>query len=205
MDLKVPGLLERKTGHARGSPPDKASRQTTGFEETMTEALQSRLGRVKVDGDHATLIFERRLPRPPEDVWRAITDPEELSKWYLPEAKVDGRVGGSVNFSSGQGRVTGSILAWDPPHIFEHEWKVDRSGYPKGEYGVVRWELILEGRNTILKLTHRNLPRQMAPNFAPGAHAILDRLEAFLNSAPLPDWQKRQDEVRASYFQHSGR
>ncbi len=169
----------------------------------MTEAQASRLGHVKVEGNHATLVFERRLPRPPEDVWKALTDREQLSRWYLPEARIDGRVGGTVDFHSRQGRVTGSILVWDPPHVFEHEWKVDRPGFPKGEYGVIRWELVGEGVETILKLTHRNLPRETAPNFAPGVHAVLDRLEAFLTKSPLPDWQKRQDEVRTLYLQRT--
>jgi uncharacterized protein YndB with AHSA1/START domain len=169
----------------------------------MTTTQASRLGRVTVEGDRATLIFERRLPHPPEDVWKAITDPDQLSKWHLPQSTIDGKVGGSVYFSNGSGNVTGAILVWDPPRVFEHEWKVDRPGFPKGEYGIVRWELLRDGNNTILKLTHRNLTRQTAPNFAPGLHAILDRLEAHLDNTILPDWQKRQDELRVSYLQRS--
>ncbi|MDA4130838.1 MAG: SRPBCC family protein [Thaumarchaeota archaeon] len=159
----------------------------------------SRLGQVKVEGDHATLTFERSLPYPPEDVWKAITDPGELSKWYMSETRIDGRVGGSIDYSSGPRRVTGSILAWDPPRVFEHEWKVDRPGFPKGEYGVIRWELVPEGEDTILKLTHRNLPGQTAYYFASGTHAVLDRLEAYLNGTPMPDWMTRSEELRKSY------
>ncbi|MGI0078464.1 MAG: SRPBCC family protein [Nitrososphaerales archaeon] len=157
------------------------------------------MGQVKVEGDSATLIFERRLPHPVEAVWEAITEPNELSKWYLPEAKIERREGGNVYFSSGQGHVTGTIIVWDPPHIFEHEWLVDRPGYPKGEYGVIRWELAIDGQETILKLIHRKLASKTARNFAPGVHAVLDRLEAYLNQVPLPDWMKRSEEVRSRY------
>ena len=167
----------------------------------MTEAQTSRPGRLIVEGERATLIFERYIPHPLEAVWRAITEPSEVSKWHLPEARIQGRPGGFIDFSSGQGNVTGTILVWDPPRVFEHEWKVDRPGFPKGEYGVIRWELVGQGDKTILKLTHRDLSRQIAPNFAPGMHAVLDRLEAHLNRTPLPDWQKRQDEVRMRYLQ----
>ncbi len=165
----------------------------------MIATQTSRIGKLRVDGGSATLTFERRVPHPIEAVWNAITQSEEMSKWYL-EAKIDGRVGGRIQLSSDQGSVTGKILTWDPPHVFEHEWIVDRSGFPQGEYGIIRWELVAHGNETILKLTHRGLTKETARNFASGIHAILDRLEAHLDKKPLPDWQKRQEEVRPSYF-----
>jgi hypothetical protein len=65
-------------------------------------------------------------------------EPEELSKWYMSVVSIEGWVGGKVDYDSGTGRVTGNILTWDPPRVFEHEWKVERQGSPKGEYGVIR-------------------------------------------------------------------
>ena len=167
----------------------------------MKDAQTSRLGRVTVDGDNAVLAFERRLQHPVEDVWRAITEPSELSKWHLQQVKIDGTIGGRVEFFSGNDRVTGNILAWEPPHVFEHEWKVDRPGFPLAEYGVIRWELMEEGDATVLKLTHRDLTKQSVYNFAPGSHAILDRLEALLDGRPLPDWMSRSEELRKVYSQ----
>lgn len=159
----------------------------------------SHLGQVKVEGELATLTFERHLVHPPEAVWKAITEPEELSKWYGAEVQIDGRVGGSVHFARRHGTVTGSILAWDPPRVFEHEWKVERSGSPKMENGVIRWELESEGEGTLLTLIHRNMPTQIARLFAPGVHAALDSLEAYLEGAPLPDFAKRVEELGRSY------
>jgi uncharacterized protein YndB with AHSA1/START domain len=165
----------------------------------MTDYLALRLGRVTVEGDHATITFERRLPHPPEVVWEAITETGQLSRWYLENPRIEGRVGGTVDFSSGPANITGRTLAWDPPRVFEHEWNVKFPGLPKGEHGVIRWELVNEGDETVLRLTHSRLTRQTATGFAPGIHALLDRLEAHLNKTPLPDWQKRRDEVRMSY------
>ncbi len=120
----------------------------------------------------------------------------------MARARIDGRTGGSVDFSRPQGRVTGNILVWDPPRVLEHEWNVDRPGF-RGPQGIVRWELRREGNNTLLTLTHRSLPQQIAPYSATGIHAILDRLEAHLDRTPLPDWLERQEEVRASYIRKS--
>ncbi len=73
-------------------------------------------GRVDVEGEKATLVFRRRLPHPPERVWKALTDPSELSSWYMTEARIDGRAGGTIEFHAGLSRlhVTGRVLTWDP-------------------------------------------------------------------------------------------
>ena len=39
-------------------------------------------GRLTVDGDHAVLTFERRLPYPVDVVWSAIADPAERAQWF---------------------------------------------------------------------------------------------------------------------------
>ncbi len=65
---------------------------------------------------HETIID---LHATPEEVFRAVTDPEQIAKWFAPEARVDPRVGGEYYFSWGpgmEGRTT--IVAWDPGKHF---------------------------------------------------------------------------------------
>jgi len=163
------------------------------------------LGTVVMEGERtANLVFRRRLPlHPPEAVWRALTDPDELSGWYMTRAVIDGREGGSVDLWAGPSRLhaTGRTLRWDPPKVLEHEWKVaPRPELPSGEDGVIRWELQGDGEGgTVLLLEHRNLNRQTALGFAPGTHAFLDRLEASLDRRPLPNWQERYQQVAPRY------
>src|SRR5207253_1945779 len=80
------------------------------------------------EGDFATLTFERTIRHPVEAVWEAITDPQHLAQWYLTEARLDPRRGGTIDYLSGPSRlhVTGKLLAWEPPRLFEHEWNVER-------------------------------------------------------------------------------
>ena len=159
-------------------------------------------GTVVRSGAYATLIFRRRLQQPPEADWKALTDPGALSKWYMTKATVEGRRGGSISFVAGPSRlrVTGKILVWEPPRIFEHEWKVASiSDLPSGEDAVIRWELSPEGTGTVLHLEHRNLNTQTALGFAPGTHAFIDRLEAQLAGRPLPGWQERYQLVAPRY------
>jgi uncharacterized protein YndB with AHSA1/START domain len=160
------------------------------------------VGKVVVEGERATLVFCRRLVHPPEAVWKALTDSAELSDWYMTKAVIDGREGGSVDFRSGpsQLHVTGKVLRWEPPMVFEHEWKVaPRQELPTGEDAVIRWELRRDGEGTILQLEHRNLNRQTALGFAPGTHAFLDRLSAQLGGKALPNWQERYRQVASQY------
>jgi uncharacterized protein YndB with AHSA1/START domain len=172
----------------------------------MTSTSSSRLGSVSIEGEYATLEFERRLSHPPEIVWEAITEPRELAEWYLTKARIDGRQGGRIEFLSGptQVHVTGNILVWDPPHVFEHEWNVEPgAGFPKGEKATIRWEIHRDGEASVLKMIHRNLTRRTALNFSSGAHAFLDRLEASLDVSSMPDWMTRVQELRPSYQQKS--
>jgi uncharacterized protein YndB with AHSA1/START domain len=160
-------------------------------------------GEVTFDGDFARLFYQRRLPHPPEKVWAAITDPEQLKKWFMASSvTLDGRPGGSVEIVAGPSQIHshGRILAWDPPRVYEYEWIAPpRAEMPQGENSVVRWELAPVEGETLLTLVHRRLTRPTAVGFAPGWHAFLDRLAAQLAGQPLPDWMQRFGEAKGAY------
>lgn len=171
----------------------------------MAVPRDPRLGTLTLEGDQATLHFERRLRHPPDVVWAAITEPEQLSLWYLTTAKSDRRPGGSIDYVSGPNRfhVTGRILTWDPPRVFEHEWNVEpRNELPHGEKSVLRYELVPDGDRTILRVTHRRLNRGTARGFISGLHAFLDRLEEQLDGRPLSDWQRGLEAIRPTYLEN---
>ena len=166
-----------------------------------TSPPDSSHGELHVEGERSTLVFRRRLSHPPEAVWKAITDPGELARWHLTEAFVEGRVGGAVRLHrrTPQFEVTGKVLTWDPPRVFEHEWKVLPGPYsPAGEDAVIRWELTPEDDGTVLTLRHRGLTRGFASIYIAGTHAFLDRLSAQLDGRPLPG-MGRSAEVRDDY------
>jgi len=117
----------------------------------MTEPLASRAGKVSYEGGSATLTFERHIGHPIEDVWDAITGSEPLQRWYMSKAIIEGRKDGRIELWSGsaQVHVTGRILTWDPPRVFEHERNMEpRKGIPTGERSIIRWELPHSARST---------------------------------------------------------
>jgi uncharacterized protein YndB with AHSA1/START domain len=167
---------------------------------TMPDPVSDRLGELTVEGDHATMTFRRHLPYPIERVWAAITDPLERKDWF-GETVIDGRAGGSIEMiptdppaAPDAKRLTGRILVWDPPYVLEHEWHQRIV-----EDGIVRYELRPDGDGTFLTFTHTGLSEQNARGFIPGTHAFLDRLDAHLADAVLPEWADRYAELAPAY------
>jgi uncharacterized protein YndB with AHSA1/START domain len=161
------------------------------------------IGAVTIEGDYATLRYERRIPHPTEVVWKAITDPKEVAAWFNTSAKIDARPGGTIEYISVPVgfRRTGHILVWDPPRIFEHEWHIDpHPQFPNGDTeSVVCWELVRDANGTIVTMTHRRLAKDTSLRFAVGWHAFLDRLGAQLNGENLPDQKERSAAVAGLY------
>jgi uncharacterized protein YndB with AHSA1/START domain len=161
----------------------------------------SRTGTITYEEGMAVISFRRRMPYPIESVWQAITDPSERAAWF-GETTIDARVGGAIESIPAEPpaaveskRMTGRILAWEPPRVFEHE-----AHQRIVEPGVVRWELEPDGDDaTYVTYIHRGLTEQNATGFVPGSHAFLDRLEAHLGREPIPGWQARYEEVASLY------
>jgi uncharacterized protein YndB with AHSA1/START domain len=160
----------------------------------------SPLGKVVIDGDRAALVFERRIPHPIAAVWAAITEPDQRAAWLGPTS-IEPHEGGVIEMTA-EGppapremrQVTGRILVWDPPRVFEHEWKQSLIGET-----VVRYELTPDGDATILRFTHSRLTEPNARGYISGTHAYLDRLGAHLDGVELPGWKERYGAVQPLY------
>ncbi len=105
-----------------------------------------------------------------EDVWRALTDAVELTRWFPMEARVKPGVGGSIwQAWRGEHEGTMPIAAWEPNRHLQLIWaKVDASGSllerdtadideTRGPGGVpiaVDFHLESKGGSTVLRLVH---------------------------------------------------
>ncbi len=94
-------------------------------------------------------------PATPEQVWRAITDGQEIASWFAPEVTVDPGAGGSMTFSWGGGMEFSSpIKAWEPLRNLQtgEDREKDGVNYPiridyfiESEKGVTRLRLVHSG------------------------------------------------------------
>jgi uncharacterized protein YndB with AHSA1/START domain len=95
------------------------------------------------------------LPYPPERVWQALTDSEQLASWLMPnDFRLE--VGHQFTFrtdpapSGGfDGIVHCQVLELEPPRLLRLSWV----GGP-GLDTIVTWQLVAEGRGTRLLLSH---------------------------------------------------
>jgi uncharacterized protein YndB with AHSA1/START domain len=158
------------------------------------------VGTIVIDDEIVTMTFLRRFGHPISEVWAAITDAEARAKWFGPTT-IDGCLGGAITADpddppvpAATKRVTGTILAWDPPRVFEHDWHQRLV-----EDGVIRFELVADGPATDVTVTLRGLGVHNAQGFIPGTHAYLDRIAALLDGAPIPSWTDRYAALEHLY------
>jgi uncharacterized protein YndB with AHSA1/START domain len=129
-----------------------------------------------------TVRVERRYQHPIDKVWRAVTTPEHLGRWFPSSVEIDLRPGGSMRFGalgaiSGQ---TGLVESIEPPRLLAFTWGSDR----------LMFELSTDGDGTNFALTHSFDERFGAPSFATGWGLCLSGLRALLADEPLPSAER---------------
>lgn len=109
------------------------------------------------------LTLSSRLVAPRDRVFRALTDPGELARWWgphgftMPEAELDLRVGGGYRFSmqppeGGLFHLSGEFLEIDPPARLAYTFRWEEPTADDQET-VVRLSLEARGRATEVSLT----------------------------------------------------
>jgi uncharacterized protein YndB with AHSA1/START domain len=88
-----------------------------GHEITSVDRQLGR--RTLAAGEARTLTVSRVYDTPPEDLWDACTNPDRLSRWFLPVSG-DLRPGGRYEFD---GNASGTIESCKPPNSLAATWE----------------------------------------------------------------------------------
>ena len=127
-------------------------------------AVERRVGqRLLAAGEARVVTVSQRYPGPVEDVWDACTNPDRLSRWFLP---VSGelKVGGHYQL---EGNAGGTIERCDPPHSFAATWEYG------GEVSWIEVSMTAEGERTRLQLEHiAHVDDERWTEFGPGAVGV---------------------------------
>jgi uncharacterized protein YndB with AHSA1/START domain len=137
--------------------------------ETTYAVLQDHAGR-------SVLRFERILAHPPERVWQALSDRDELSAWHPTPFALEPTLGGVISYVAARGAPAmpaGEVTAYEPPRLLAHTWGEDS----------LRWEVRPHPAGSKLTLTHTFEDRFKAARDAAGWHLCLDALSSSLDGA----------------------
>jgi uncharacterized protein YndB with AHSA1/START domain len=167
------------------------------METTMTA---TRIDRGSTDtttiySEGGDLVFERTFDAPREQVWKAITDPELVPRWWGPHGttttvvEMDVRPGGKwryLSHATDRDDVSfyGEYLEVDPPKGFKWTFMFDVEGVgPQG--GPETWTLEdVGGKTKVTSIGHMGSPEvlegALATGMAKGALETWDRLAALL-------------------------
>ncbi|MFB4274469.1 MULTISPECIES: SRPBCC family protein [unclassified Nonomuraea] len=126
-----------------------------------------------------TLVFVRDLRHPPEKVWSALTDPDQLGAWAPYLAARDLGELGDVTLTMIDGDVTeelgASVTRAERPALLEYTLGTD----------LLRWELTATGPGTRLVLRHTVTDPDWPAKVAAGWHLCLDVAEHLLDGNPI--------------------
>lgn len=145
------------------------------------------LGQILRDGEGLGLRFERRLAHPPERVWRALTESDQLRHWMPCDIVGPRQEGAEVmvpfwddvaeKYSIEDPVLTGRIVTWDPPRCFAWLWDDE----------LLRYDLAPSDGGTTLTLTVRlGSKGPGADSVGAGYHFCLDQLVALVDTGAAP-------------------
>jgi uncharacterized protein YndB with AHSA1/START domain len=137
----------------------------------------------KTEGmDNKTIIMEIVLNATPSAVWKALTDKNEMKKWYFDLEEFRPEPGFKFQFTGGpspekQYLHLCEIFEVIPEKRLTHSWRYE--GYPGNSW--LTFELTPQGNKTLLKLTHKDLgsfpddnPDLAISNFEAGWNSIIN-------------------------------
>ena len=123
-------------------------------------------GTLETIDDRPALRFERRLDHPVERVWRAVTEPAELRRWFVDAVDWTPAAGETFEAHGASGEIT----ELNPPRVIAWTFAEDR----------FRFELQPEDEGCVLVFTHVFVDRSVGAQHAAGWEAYLARLDAHL-------------------------
>jgi uncharacterized protein YndB with AHSA1/START domain len=142
--------------------------------------------------DRPALRFERRLNHSVERVWRAVTEPAELERWFIGPVPWTPELGETFEDAGQRGEIT----RLDEQQAIEWTWGDERFAF----------ELRPDGHGCVLVFTHVLDDRSLGAQHASGWEAYFSRLDAHLDGGHLGVMEAHEgiEEVHEGYAERFG-
>lgn len=159
-----------------------------------------------VTPDQDAIVGEIEVAAPPERVFQALTDADELKRWFTDPScpihtwEMDARLGGRYRYTTEKGSAVvnnvsefechGEILEYDPPRLLVYTW-IGNWHDDVTRTTVVRWELTPISRRptsggtsggTHVKVTHSGLAALPVArkDYSGGWPGVMEMLKKFV-------------------------
>lgn len=121
-----------------------------------------------------------RIAAPPEAVFPYFTDPRLMVTWIGERAELDAQPGGAFALDFGEVAARGTYVAVEPPHRVVFTWGIPGDATLPPGTSTVEVVLVAVDDDTIVNLTHRDLPAEREPSHLEGWERCLSALVAAL-------------------------
>ena len=148
--------------------------------------------------DQDAIVSEIEIAAPPERVFQALTQPDQLARWWtsgtcqLEFWQMDARRGGRWHFKNKPSatmtingvnvfEAIGEILEFDPPRLLVYTW-IANWHRDKTRRTIVRWELTPTDAGTHVKMTHSGLAQLpvACQDYSDGWPGVLEMIKNFV-------------------------
>lgn len=153
-----------------------------------------------VSTNQDAIFSEISISAPPERVFKALSDPGELQRWFggSPECptkfwQMERRLGGKYSYTTDEGALVlndvsklechGEITEFDPPRVLAYTW-FGNWHEDASVRTLVRWELTPKANGTHVKVTHSglsNLP-VARDEYSGGWSGVVQMLKKFVEN-----------------------
>ena len=132
-------------------------------------------------------IYEVTVSASAEDVWKALTDPQTVRRYYFDTApRTTWEVGSPIEFvdDDGDAQIVGEVLEFEPPtrlaHTFIATWYGERD-----DQGSLHWEVSPTDDGCRITLIHRGAKAETreGSETADGSRQIIEALKELLEAA----------------------
>ena len=128
-----------------------------------------------------TIRLQHRYKQAPARVWRALTDPALVARWWAP-GDIRAEVGHAFEMDMGPwGKQPCKVLAVEPERLFRYRFAEPTLNT------IITWELAPDGDGTLLTLTHEGfdldspMGKRAYEGMKPGWPGILEKITTALD------------------------
>jgi uncharacterized protein YndB with AHSA1/START domain len=151
----------------------------------------------RITPDQDAVVSEIEIAAPPERVFQALIDPQQVMRWWNNEDcqielfEMDARPGGQWRYGTKKTKLNvngvnqffceGEVLEFDPPRLLSYTWIANWHD-DKTRRTIVRWELTAARDGTHVKVTHSGLAQEAAArkDYSGGWSGVVEALKKFV-------------------------